>query len=247
VIKIKTKEEIKNISKAGEILSEVAEVLRKHIKVGVTTKELDAIAEQEFDKRGVVSAFKGYRGFPASICSSVNEEVVHGIPGERKLSEGDLLSIDLGIKLDGYYADMAFTQAVGKIKPELKRLVNITKEALAKGIRQAKIDRRVYDISHAIQSYVEAAGFSVVREFVGHGIGRELHEEPQIPNFGRPNTGEKITEGMVFAIEPMVNMGGWEVDILDNGWTAVTKDKMPSCHFEHTVAVLKDGPRILTQ
>ena len=247
MIKIKTKEEIKNISKAGEILSEVAEVLRKHIKVGVTTKELDAIAEQEFDKRGVVSAFKGYRGFPASICSSVNEEVVHGIPGERKLSEGDLLSIDLGIKLDGYYADMAFTQAVGKIKPELKRLVNITKEALAKGIRQAKIDRRVYDISHAIQSYVEAAGFSVVREFVGHGIGRELHEEPQIPNFGRPNTGEKITEGMVFAIEPMVNMGGWEVDILDNGWTAVTKDKMPSCHFEHTVAVLKDGPRILTQ
>jgi len=247
MIKIKTKEEIDTIGRAGKILVKVAELLKKNTKAGITTKELDSIAEKAFDKFGVVSAFKGYKGFPASICSSINEEVVHGIPDSRKLSDGDMLSIDLGVKLDGYYADMAFTQPVGKVKAEIKRLMDITKEALARGIRQAKANKKIYDISFAIQSFVEAAGFSVVREFVGHGIGKELHEEPQIPNFGRPNTGETIKEGMVFAIEPMVNMGGWEVDIKDNGWTAVTKDGLPSCHFEHTVAVLKDGPKILTQ
>ena len=157
------------------------------------------------------------------------------------------MSIALGIKFDGYSADMAFTQPVGKIKSNIKRLINVTRQALSKGIRQAKINKKIYDISSAIQLYVESFGFSVVREFVGHGIGRELHEEPQIPNFGKPNTGEIIEEGMVFAIEPMVNMGTWQVDILDNGWTAVTKDRLPSCHFEHTVAIFKDGPRILTQ
>jgi methionyl aminopeptidase len=247
MIKIKTREEISIIARAGEILSKVSDVLRKHIKAGIATRELDSIAEGEFSKNGVVSAFKGYRGFPANICCSINEEVVHGIPGERKLSQGDILSIDLGIKLDGYYADAAFTQQVGKIRPELTRLINVTKEALFRGIRQAKINKKIYDISYAIQSYVEAAGFSVVREFVGHGIGSQLHEEPQIPNFGRANTGDTIQEGMVFAIEPMVNMGTWQVDISSNGWTAITKDRMPSCHFEHTVAVLKDGPKILTQ
>lgn len=246
MIGIKTKAEIDKIGQAGKLLAKVAQLLKKHVKSGIATKDLDELAEKEFRNLGVVSAFKGYRGFPANICTSINEEVVHGIPGERRLREGDILSIDLGIKLDGYYADMAFTQPVGKIKPQINRFINVTREALSKGIKQAKIDNRISDISYAVQSYVESFGFSVVREFVGHGIGKELHEEPQIPNFGKPKTGDKITEGMVFAIEPMVNMGSWEVDILDNGWTAVTKDKMLSCHFEHTVAVLKDGPVILT-
>ncbi|MDD5005557.1 MAG: type I methionyl aminopeptidase [Candidatus Omnitrophica bacterium] len=248
MIKIKTKEEIDKIAQAGKILAKISNTLKKSIKPGITTGELDQLAQNEFQRFDVVSAFKGYRGFPAHICCSVNEEVVHGIPNGRKLQDGDLLSIDLGIKLDGYYADAAFTQAVGnKIKPNIKKLINVTRQALSKGINQARINKRISDISSAIQGYVESSGFSVVREFVGHGIGRELHEEPQIPNFGKPNTGELITEGMVFAIEPMVNMGSWQVDILENGWTAVTKDKMPSCHFEHTVAVLKDGPVILTQ
>jgi methionyl aminopeptidase len=247
VIEIKTKEEIEKIGRAGKILAKVSNTLKKHIKSGITTGDLDRLAEKEFKKFGVVSAFKGYRGFPANICTSVNEEVVHGIPGERRLVDGDILSVDLGLKLDGYYADMAFTHPVGRVKTQLTRFINVTREALNKGIRQTKVNNRIFDISYAIQSYVESFGFSVVRDFVGHGIGKELHEEPQIPNFGRPNTGDKIIEGMVFAIEPMVNMGSWEVDILDNGWTAVAKDKKPSCHFEHTVAVLKDGPRILTQ
>ena len=247
MIRVKTKKEIDKISKTCRILTRVSNTIRKNIKSGVTTGELDQLAEKEFDKFGVISAFKGYRGFPANICLSINEEVVHGIPSDRRLSEGDILSIDLGIKLDGYYADMAFTQPVGRVKPHIKKLINVTREALSKGIKQAKIDNRISDISSAIQLHVESSGFSVVREFVGHGIGSELHEEPQIPNFGRPNTGEEILEGMVFAIEPMVNMGSWEVDILDNGWTAVTRDRLPSCHFEHTIAVFKNGPRILTQ
>lgn len=247
MITIKNKEEIDKIGKAGKILSKISNILKKSIKAGITTGELDKIAEREFDYFGVIPAFKGYRGFPANICTSINEEVVHGIPGERKLEQGDILSIDLGIKLDGYYADMAFTQAVGRIKPQIKRLIEVCKEALRRGIQQAKVDKRIYDISYAIQSYAEMFGFSVVREFVGHGIGRDLHEEPQIPNYGRANTGDLIKEGMVFAIEPMINMGTWEVNILDNGWTSVTKDGMPSCHFEHTVVVYKNGPKILTQ
>lgn len=247
MIGIKTKEEIKKISRAGKILTKVANTLRKHAKSGVVTGDLDQLAKKELDNFGVVSAFKGYRGYPANICTSVNEEVVHGIPGNRKLSDGDILSIDLGIKLDGYYADMAFTQPIGRIKPQIKKFINVTREALNKGIKQSRINNRISDISHTVQSYVESCGYSVVREFVGHGIGKELHEEPQIPNFGRPGSGDEICAGMVFAIEPMVNMGSWEVEILDNGWTAVTSDRSLSCHFEHTVVVLEDGPRILTQ
>ncbi len=247
MIGIKTKEEIKKIGHAGKILAKISNTLKKQVKSGITTGDLDKLAEKEFVRFNVVSAFKGYRGYPANICTSVNEEVVHGIPGDRKLSDGDILSIDLGIKLDGYYADMAFTQPVGKIKPQVKKLISVTQEALSRGVKQSKIGKHIFDISHAVQSQVEASGFSVVREFVGHGIGKELHEEPQIPNFGRPNTGEKISLGMVFAIEPMVNIGTWEVEVLENGWTAVTKDKSLSCHFEHTVAVLENGPVILTQ
>ena len=247
MIGIKTKEEIQKIGQAGKVLAKISQSLRKSVKSGITTGYLDKLAEKEFEKFGATSAFKGYRGFPANICTSVNDEVVHGIPGERKLREGDILSIDLGVNLDGFYADMAFTLPVGRVKPQVSRFINVTREALSKGIKQSRVDNKVFDISHAVQSYVEAFGFSVVRDFVGHGIGKELHEDPQIPNFGKAHTGEKITEGMVFAIEPMVNMGTWEVDVLDNGWTAVTKDKKLSCHFEHTVAVLGGGPVILTQ
>ncbi|MFC1646185.1 type I methionyl aminopeptidase [Candidatus Omnitrophota bacterium] len=247
MIGIKTKEEIDKIGRAGKTLNKISNTLKKYAKSGVSTGDLDLLAKKEFDNFGVVSAFKGYRGYPANICTSLNEEVVHGIPGDRKLSDGDILSVDLGIKLDGYYADMAFTQPIGRIKPQIKKFINVTREALSKGIKQSRLSNRISDISHTIQSHVESFGYSVVREFVGHGIGKELHEEPQIPNFGRPGSGDEIREGMVFAIEPMVNMGSWEVEILDNGWTAVTRDRSLSCHFEHTVVVLGDGPRILTQ
>jgi len=192
-------------------------------------------------------AFKGYRGFPASICVSVNEQIVHGIPGKRRLKEGDIVSLDLGVKLDGFFGDAAITVPVGKIDPESQKLLRVTKEALYKGIEQAQLGRRLSDISHAIQSWVEKHGFSVVRDFVGHGIGKNLHEEPQIPNFGRPNFGPRLKEGMVLALEPMVNTGSHEVKILDDGWTAVTADGSRSAHFEHSIAVTKDGPLILSE
>jgi len=197
-------------------------------------------------EESVVAAFKGYRGYPASICTSVNEEIVHGIPGPRILKEGDIISLDFGIDYQGYFSDAAVTVAVGSISPGKRRLINTARQALVEGIRKAKVNNRLSDISHAIQSCVERQGFSVVREFVGHGIGASLHEEPEIPNFGLPHQGPVLKSGMVLAIEPMVNMGGWESEVLDNGWTAVTRDGMPSAHFEHTVAVTRQGPRILT-
>lgn len=244
---IKSEDEIEKMRKAGKILAEILHTLQKHIRPNITTVALDEVAENEFQKRGVISAFKGYRGFPAHICTSVNEEVVHGIPGERTLIEGDIVSIDIGIKSNDCYVDMAFTYPVGKIQSKLKQCIDITRESLMKGIKQARIDNTISDISYAIQTHAESSGLSVVRDFVGHGIGKNLHEEPQIPNFGRPHEGVSIEKGMVFAIEPMLNLGTWEVDILDNGWTAATKDLKPAFHFEHTIAVLKDGPQILTQ
>jgi len=247
MIKTKTKEELETMRRAGAILAKILNYLRAVIRPGISTKELEIIADEQFQRYKVVSAFKGYKGFPASICTSINEEVVHGIPSERQLKEGDIISLDLGIRLNGLYCDMAYTQPVGKIKTDVQRLIDVTKESLMKGIKQARINNRVSDISYAVQTYVESNGFSTVRDFVGHGIGRQLHEEPQIPNFGRPNCGDVIREGMVFAIEPMVNMGTWEVEILENGWTAVTKDRKPSAHFEHTVAILESGAVILTQ
>jgi len=247
MIKIKTKEELETMKKGGAILAKILNRLKRTIKPGISTKELDLLTEEEFKKHKVDSAFKGYKGFPANICTSINEEVVHGIPSEYKLREGDILSMDLGIRVDGLYCDMAYTQPVGKVGPEAQNLINTTRESLMKGIRQAKANNRISDISYAIQTYVESCGFSTVRDFVGHGIGRQLHEEPQIPNFGRKNCGDVIREGMVFAIEPMVNMGSWEVEVLDNGWTAVTKDRRPSAHFEHTIAVYEKGAEILTQ
>ena len=247
MIILKDKQEIEKMKRAGKILAEAARKLQGIIRPGIKTVELDVFAREEFDKQRVVSAFKGYRGYPAHICTSVNEEVVHGIPGERRLKDGDVLSVDMGITVDGYCADMAFTSAVGKARPEIKKYVALAKEALAKGIRQARVGNHISDISHAVQQHAEQNDFSVVRDFVGHGIGKSLHEEPQIPNFGRPHEGPRIEEGMVLAIEPMLNLGSWEVEILDNGWTAVTKDGKLSFHFEHTVAVLEKGPCILTQ
>ena len=247
MIKIKTKEELATMRKAGAILAKIMNRIRKAIKPGVSTKELDILAEEEFKRYKVESAFKGYKGFSANICTSVNEEVVHGIPSDYRLRAEDILSVDLGLRMEGLYADMAYTQPVGKARPEVQKLIDTTKESLLKGIREAKVNNRISDISYAVQTHAESCGFSTVRDFVGHGIGRQLHEEPQIPNFGRPNCGDVIKEGMVFAIEPMVNMGSWEIEVLDNGWTAVTKDKKPSAHFEHTVAIYEKGAQILTQ
>jgi len=231
---------------AGEILARIMQKLENCIRLGISTRDIDRLAEELLCQEKVASAFKGYRGFPATVCTSVNEEIVHGIPGERVLNQGDIIGLDLGINYEGYFSDVAVTLAVGAINPRKKKLLEVTKEALSEGIKEAEVDNYLMNISCAIQNYVERNGFSVVRQFVGHGIGRSLHEEPEVPNFGRPNQGPVLKKGMVLAIEPMVNMGTWESLILENGWTAVTKDGMPSAHFEHTVAVTENGPEILT-
>jgi methionyl aminopeptidase len=220
--------------------------LSKFARAGISTGEIDLIAEKLIKGENVVSAFKGYNGYPANICTSVNEEIVHGIPGERKLVEGDILSLDVGINYKGYFSDAAVTLPVGRINSSVKNLMDVTRDALALGIKQARPNNHLSDISHAIQEYVERHGFQVVRQFVGHGIGFSLHEDPQIPNFGLPHQGEVLKKGMVFAIEPMVNMGSADCKITSNGWTAVTKDGFPSAHFEHTVAITDNGPIILT-
>lgn len=246
MIILKTPEEIRKIEKAGRIVAEVLGILEQAARPGVTTMELDRIAEQEIRKRGGKPAFKGYRGFPATLCASVNEEIVHGIPSKRVLKDGDIIGMDLGAIVDGYYGDSAITVPVGRVEPETERLIRITREALQLGIAQIKVGNRLSDISHAVQSHAEGAGFSVVREFVGHGIGQSLHEEPQLPNFGAPGQGPRLKVGMVLAIEPMVNMGKEGVRVLSDQWTAVTEDGRLSAHFEHTVAVEDNGPRILT-
>lgn len=246
MIPLKSEEDLEMIRKSAKKLARITQKLRESIKVGVSTEEIDRLAEELVRSENAQPAFKGYRGFPANICTSVNEEIVHGIPGNRRLKEGDIVSLDLGINYKGYFADVAITVAVGQVNAHIKKLIEVTKNALREAIKQAYIEKHLSDISYAIQSYVEKHGFSVVRDFVGHGIGLSLHEEPEIPNFGRAHQGPILKSGMVFAIEPMVNMGGWESKILDNGWTAVTKDGLPSAHFEHTVAILNDGPEILT-
>jgi len=246
MIPIKSEEDLRMIKKSGKILSKIMRKLQKFIRIGVSTIEIDQLAEKLIKDEFVVSAFKGYNGFPANICTSVNEEVVHGIPGQKRLKEGDIISLDVGINYKGYFSDAAITLPVGRIDPKLQKLIEVTRGALSEGIQQARVTNHISDISYTIQTCVEKHGFSVVREFVGHGIGYSLHEDPQIPNFGLPHQGEVLKEGMVFAIEPMVNMGTGECKILDNGWTAVTKDGFPSAHFEHTVAITEDGPEILT-
>ncbi len=247
MIFIKSDDEVARMRKPNRIVAELLDYLGGLVRPGVTTKELDTKAEEFIRKRGGKPAFKGYHGFPATICASVNEEVVHGIPGSRRLKEGDIIGIDLGVVMDGFYGDAAKTFAVGKIDSEAKRLMEVTEASLYKGISQAVAGNRLYDISHAVQQHVEAAGFSVVREFVGHGIGRQLHEDPQVPNYGPPHQGPELEEGMALAIEPMVNEGTWQVKVLQDGWTVVTADGKRSAHFEHTIVITGNGPEILTR
>jgi len=248
MITLKSEEELSYLRAAGQIVADVLAELREVIitNPGITTQELDRLAESLITRQGARPAFKGYRGFPCSLCTSVNQQVVHGIPGDYKLQHGDIISLDLGVKLNGYYGDAAITVALGEISGEVNKLLEVTENALYKGIRQAKVGNRLSDISYAIQSYVEKNGFSVVRTLVGHGIGKHLHEEPPIPNFGEPHQGPKLKRGMVLAIEPMVNMGSFEVRTTKDDWTVVTKDGKPSAHFEHTIAVRKNKPEILT-
>jgi len=246
MIYLKSPQEIEKIRKSSRLVARALKYLKAFIREGITTEELDRLAEEYIKRHGGIPAFKGYRGYPRSLCVSVNEEVVHGIPGKRKLKEGDIVSLDLGVLMDGYYGDAAITVPVGKVSELAKKLIKVTEEALYRGIEMARPGNRLSDISHAIQTHVEKAGFSVVREFVGHGIGKQLHEEPQVPNFGPPNRGPRLEPGMVLAIEPMVNTGTWEVRILPNGWTVVTADGGLSAHFEHTVAITDNGPEILS-
>jgi methionyl aminopeptidase len=246
MIVLKSPGEIEKIRQSNAIVAEVLEVLRNKTKPGMDTLTLDRISEELALKRGAKPAFKGYRGFPYSLCASVNQQVVHGFPSKRPLKEGDILSMDFGILYQGYYGDSAITVPVGQVSETAKRLITITREALFLGIEQAVPDKRLSDISHAVQSHAEGAGFSVVRKFVGHGIGRELHEDPQVPNYGKPGVGIRLKEGMVLAIEPMINEGGYDVETLEDGWTTVTKDGMLSAHFEHTVAITEQGPVILS-
>jgi methionyl aminopeptidase len=246
MIKIKTQKEIELIRRACHVVSQIMMHLKKFLQPGISTEFLDIEAERLLKKFGAVSAFKGYRGYPANICTSINEEVVHGIPGKRKLKEGDIISLDVGAKLNDYFGDAACTMPVGKISKQTQRLLAATKGALSAGISKAKEGNHLFDISCTIQTYAESSGYSIVRKFVGHGIGRHMHEEPEIPNFGGLGLGPVLKAGMVLAIEPMVNEGKPEVEILEDNWTAVTKDKKLSAHFEHTVCITKNGSEILT-
>ena len=246
MIIIKNHKEIDLMRRAGKIVAETLLLVEKHVKPGITTAELDRIAEEFITKHGAKPSFKGLYGFPASLCISVNEQVVHGIPGGYVLKDGDIVSVDCGALIDGFHGDAARTFAVGNISEEAKKLIKVTEESFFKGIELAKIGNRLTDISHEIQSYVEASGFSVVREFVGHGIGKTVHEDPEVPNFGRPGRGPKLLEGMALAIEPMVNIGTYKVSTLGDDWTVVSSDRSLSAHYENTIVILPDGPEILT-
>jgi methionyl aminopeptidase len=246
VIVCKSPAELEKMRAANQLVARILEDLAAMVVPGVSTADLDAAAESKVLAAGAEPAFKGYRGYPATLCASVNEQVVHGIPSAKALIAGDIVSLDMGVKLNGYYGDSAVTVPVGVVGDDVKSLLRVTQEALAKGIAQAHVGGRISDIGHAIQAHVEAHGFSVVREFVGHGIGASLHEEPQIANYGEPGRGPRLAEGMTLAIEPMVNMGKPAVKVLSDGWTAVTRDGSLSAHFEHTVAVTRTGPLVLT-
>lgn len=243
----KSETELGFMREAGRIVAETHRVLEKAIKPGVTTAELDALADATIRSQGAVASFKGYNGFPASICASVNDQLVHGFPSERKLREGDIISIDIGAQYCGYHGDSAWTYPVGRISDQAQRLLDVTEGSLYAGLALLKPDVRLFTISHAIQRYIEASGMSVVREFVGHGIGRDLHEEPNVPNYGIEGLGPKLKPGMVLAIEPMVNLGGRQVQTLEDNWTVVTVDGSLCAHFEHTVAVTQNGLEIFTK
>jgi methionyl aminopeptidase len=244
----KSTAELEKMHRAGLLVWGALEKMRAMVKPGISTKELDEFAEAYTVEHNAKPAFKGYRGYPGSVCTSINEEVVHGIPSaSRKVREGDILSMDFGVVLDGYYGDAALTVPVGKVAPEREKLLRVTRESLERAIEKVRAGNRLGDISAAVQQWVEKNGYSVVREFVGHGIGTKMHEDPQLPNYGAPGQGPRLQEGMVLAIEPMVNTGSPAVKVLDDDWTAVTADGGDSAHFEHTVAVTADGPWILTR
>lgn len=246
MIVIKSDREISIMRKAGKLAARTLETLKKAIKPGITTQELDKIAEEYIKSNGGKPAFKGYRGFPATICASINNEVVHGIPGKRKLNDGDIISIDVGVIIDGFYGDTAATFPVGTIGEQAKELIKITQNCFFEGIKYARQGNRLTDVSHAIQNYVESHGCSVVRDYVGHGIGRAMHEAPQIPHFGPPGKGPRLQKGMTLAIEPMVNRGDFKVRTLEDNWTVVTLDGSLSAHYEHTIAITDGEPEILT-
>lgn len=246
MINLKTAHEIDMMAKAGQLLSAVVDELKAACREGLRTSELDRLAERRIRAAGARPGFLGYHGFPKSICVSINDEAVHGIPGKRKIEDGDIVSLDLGLVLDGFWADMGCTVAVGKVSPEARRLTRVTEECLEIAIQHAQPGGHLGDISAAVQRHAEGAGFSVIRQFVGHGIGRAMHEDPQLPNFGAPGTGPELKPGMTLAIEPMVNQGSPDVYIKPDGWTVCTTDGSLSAYFEHTVAITKSGPRILT-
>ncbi len=245
---LKSINDIAKMRSAGQHAMEMLHYLKGFVKDGIRTMELELLCEERLKtKKNVKAAFKGYSGFPYCLCVSVNDEVVHGMPGERILRDGDVVSLDFGVVYDGYYGDVAVTCGVGRISKDAERLLSVTEESLLKGIDQAREGNRLHDISAAVQGYVEEAGYSVVRDFVGHGIGRSLHEDPQLPNYGTKGSGIRLKKGLALAIEPMVNVGGYEVFVRDNGWTAATKDGSLSAHFEHTIAITDNGPEILTR
>lgn len=246
MISLRSNSEVELIRRAGRIVGSTLEILRKAIRPGVSTKELDNIAREEILRQDGYPAFKNYRSFPGNICTSINEAIVHGVPSSRRVKKGDIISIDIGVKFREYYADAAITVPVGEVSPEAQRLIRVTKDALYAGIENARPGKRLSDLSSSIQRLVESNGFSVVRAFVGHGIGREIHEEPEIPNYGKPGIGPRLERGMVLAIEPMVNAGTFEIEVLNDGWTAVTKDRKLSAHFEHTITVTDNDPEVLT-
>lgn len=251
MIALKSAREIDIMRRANIIVAEVLQELKQRVAPGITTLELDAIAEEMTLQKNAIPAFKGYnvagRIYPCCLCASINEEIVHGIPSDRELREGDIVGLDYGVIYQGFYGDSAVTIGVGKVSDEALRLMQVTEQALYRGIEQLHEGKRLGDLGHAVQQTAESAGYSVVRAFVGHGVGRKLHEEPPVPNYGEPDRGIRLREGMVLAIEPMVNMGGYEVEIKEDGWTAVTKDRSLAAHFEHSVAITKNGPYILSQ
>ena len=245
-ISIKNEEQIEKMRVAGKILARLDEVLKAELRPGITTLELDRIAEEYIRSQGALPSFKGYGGFPGSICTSVNEEVIHGIPGKRRLKEGDIISIDMGSFINGYHGDCARTYGVGEISPECQRLIDVTRQSFFEGIKFARAGNHLYEISSAVQKYVEGNGFSVVRDYVGHGIGKNLHEDPAVPNFKPMGRGPKLVKGMALAIEPMVNMGKYHVDVLSDGWTTVAVDGLPAAHYENTIVITDGEPEILT-
>ncbi len=246
MIIIKSKMEIEAMREAGRVVAQAHQIVADNLRPGITSMELDQMVEEFILSQNAIPAFKGYQGYPASICASINEVVVHGIPNQVPLEEGWIVSVDIGAFVDGFCGDSAWTYSVGNIEPEILKLLEVTKESLFCGIEQAVVGNRLSDVSHRIQTVVENNGFSVVRDFVGHGIGRAMHEPPQIPNFGLPGRGPRLKEGMTLAIEPMVNLGDYHVEVLPDNWTTVTIDRSWSAHFEHTIAITADGPRILT-